>query len=131
MKSRPRAASPSSRDPRRQEAARIASGAPGSISARRRRPLDPRRAKVRFICGMRGHGKSTMARALTKTAPRLLAFDPNEEHDCALLPYEEFREQLDGLDLSRHSTEREAGPLTRGEPRGGRYRSNGGGPFAL
>ncbi len=50
---------------------------------------------------MRGHGKSTMARALTKTAPRLLAFDPNEEHDCALLPYEEFREQLDGLDLSR------------------------------
>jgi len=51
--------------------------------------------RIRFVCGMRGHGKTTLARELADPAPRLLAFDPFQEQDCLQLELEAFRDYLD------------------------------------
>jgi hypothetical protein len=50
---------------------------------------------VRFLCGIRGYGKSTMARALVAPAPRLLAFDPFSEHDALALDFGDLEDFLD------------------------------------
>lgn len=53
------------------------------------------RPPVRFVCGIRGHGKSTMARQLVVAAPRLLAYDPFGEHDALALAYNDLVDFLD------------------------------------
>jgi len=53
---------------------------------------------VRFVCGIRGHGKTTMARQLVAAAPRLLAYDPFGEHDALGLDYGELVDYLDYVD---------------------------------
>ncbi len=50
---------------------------------------------VRFLCGIRGYGKSTMARHLVTGAPRLLAYDPFGEHDALALDFADLVDFLD------------------------------------
>jgi len=52
-------------------------------------------APIRFVCGIRGRGKTCKARELVKAAPRLLACDPMAEYDALALEFADFREYLD------------------------------------
>lgn len=53
---------------------------------------------VRFVCGIRGYGKTTLARQLVAGAPRLLAYDPFGEHDALALDYADLVDYLDYVD---------------------------------
>lgn len=50
---------------------------------------------VRVVLGMRGTGKSTLARQLVAPERRLLIFDPMAEHDALRLDYDDFLAYLD------------------------------------
>jgi len=48
-------------------------------------------APVRCVFGMRGFGKTTLARELVAAEPRVLAYDPLDEHGCLALEWEAFK----------------------------------------
>jgi len=55
----------------------------------------PQQPPVHFVCGIRGHGKTTKARELVADRPRLLAYDPFREHDVLHLDWSELCDFLD------------------------------------
>jgi hypothetical protein len=57
--------------------------------------VSERQPPVRFVCGIRGHGKTTLARQLVAPAPRVLAYDPFGEHDVLALDWGELVDYLD------------------------------------
>lgn len=52
-------------------------------------------APVRVVLGMRGFGKTTLVRELVAAEPRMLAYDPLDEHGCLALEWEAFRRYVD------------------------------------
>ncbi len=52
-------------------------------------------ASIRCVFGIRGHGKTTLARALAAPAQRMLAYDPFGEHDALGLEWPDWLEYLD------------------------------------
>lgn len=56
---------------------------------------------IRCNFGMRGYGKSTLARALVRPRPRLLVHDPMKEHEALQLEIQPFEDYLDANTLER------------------------------
>ena len=60
---------------------------------------------VRCNFGMRGYGKSTLARAMVRARPRLLVCDPMIEHEALALEIGEFESYIDQNPLERFRVE--------------------------
>jgi hypothetical protein len=76
-------------------------------------------APIRVCLGIRGYGKTTAARALSRDAPRLLAFDPFGEHDALRMTMIEAAHYLAQLDRDRQLNAFRVGvyPYDGDEPR--------------
>ncbi len=59
--------------------------------------MRPTPAPIRCVLGVRGHGKSTVARQLVRDRRRLLVYDTRREHEALPLSFTDFERYVDAV----------------------------------